>query len=98
SGPTVPAAPPSATAPSPAPTNLPTTSQRQPTPASKASKGSAASRILQRRDLNRDGRLNLVEWRLWQGPKADLKAWDGNGDGELDPAEFQAYLDANPAP
>ncbi len=96
--PTVPAAPPSAPALSPTPTNLPTNSQRQPTSASKASKGSAASRILQRRDLNRDGRLNLVEWRLWQGPKAELKAWDRNGDGELDPSEFQAYLDANPAP
>ena len=98
SSPTVPAAPPSAPTPSPSPTNLTATPRGQPTPASTASKDSAASRVLQRRDLNRDGRLNLVEWRLWQGPKAELKAWDRNGDGELDPEEFQTYLDSNPAP
>jgi hypothetical protein len=94
----VPAAPPSAPTPSPSPTNLTATPRGQPTPASTASKDSAASRVLQRRDLNRDGRLNLVEWRLWQGPKAELKAWDRNGDGELDPEEFQTHLDSNPAP
>jgi len=51
---------------------------------------------LQRRDLNRDGRLNLVEWRLWLGPKAELGAWDRNGDGEIDRTEFQAFAEAHP--
>jgi hypothetical protein len=54
--------------------------------------------VLTRRDLNRDGRLNLVEWRLWRGPKAELKDWDRDGDGHLDPTEFGAFLDANPGP
>ena len=64
----------------------PTAPRGQPAPAS----------TLQRRDLNRDGRLNLVEWRLWLGPKAELRDWDRNGDGEIDRAEFQAFTEANP--
>jgi hypothetical protein len=51
---------------------------------------------LQRRDLNRDGKINIVELRLWLGSKADLKAWDQNGDQELDRQEFQAFFEANP--
>ena len=53
---------------------------------------------LQRRDLNRDGKINIVELRLWLGSKADLKAWDQNGDQELDRQEFQAFFEANPTP
>lgn len=56
--------------------------------------GGSAAQTLQRRDLNRDGRLNLVEWRLWRGPKAELRDWDKNGDGEIDRAEFQAFFEA----
>jgi Ca2+-binding EF-hand superfamily protein len=51
---------------------------------------------LQRRDLNRDGKINLVELRLWLGPKAELREWDQNGDRELDRQEFQAFFEANP--
>jgi hypothetical protein len=58
--------------------------------------GNPASLALQRRDLNRDGKINLVEWRLWQGPKADLRDWDQNGDQELDRQEFQIFFEANP--
>jgi hypothetical protein len=53
---------------------------------------------LQRRDLNRNGKINIVELRLWLGSKADLKAWDQNGDQELDRQEFQAFFEANPTP
>lgn len=42
-----------------------------------------ASLTLKRRDLNRDGKLNLVELRLWLGPTAELRDWDRNGDREL---------------
>ena len=55
-----------------------------------------AALVLQRRDLNRDGKINLVELRLWLGPKAELREWDQNGDRELDRQEFQACFEANP--
>jgi hypothetical protein len=55
-----------------------------------------ATLALQRRDLNRDGKINLVELRLWLGPKAELREWDQNGDRELDRQEFQAFFEANP--
>ncbi len=55
-----------------------------------------AALVLQRRDLNRDGKINLVELRLWLGPKAELREWDQNGDRELDRQEFQAFFEANP--
>lgn len=58
--------------------------------------GGAAVAALRGRDLNRDGRLNLVEWRLWLGPKAELKEWDRDNDGQIDPAECEAFLRANP--
>jgi hypothetical protein len=46
----------------------------------------------QRRDLNRDGRLSLIELRLWQGEKAVLTPHDSNHDGSLDVAETEAML------
>ena len=46
--------------------------------------------ILARRDLNKDGRLNLIEFRLWRGPKAEIKPYDRNGDGHLDAEELEA--------
>lgn len=55
-----------------------------------------AALALQRRDLNRDGKINLVELRLWLGPKAELREWDHDGDRELDRREFQAFFEANP--
>jgi hypothetical protein len=55
-----------------------------------------AALVLQRRDLNRDGKINLVELRLWLGPKAELREWDQDGDRELDRREFQAFFEANP--
>ncbi len=48
--------------------------------------------ILARRDLNKDGRLNLVEWRLWHGPAAEIRGFDTDGDGHLDAAELAAAL------
>jgi len=53
--------------------------------------------MLKRRDLNRDGKLNLVELRLWLGPTAELRDWDRNGDRELDREEFQAFYETQPA-
>lgn len=90
--PTVPDAPSPGPATAPATTNAVTPSRPSTAPASEA------ARVLTRRDLNRDGRLNLVEWRLWRGPKAELKDWDRDGDGHLDPTELGAFLDANPGP
>jgi hypothetical protein len=56
----------------------------------------AAAIMLKRRDLNRDGKLNLVELRLWLGPTAELGDWDRNGDRELDREEFPAFFEAHP--
>ncbi|HTH49605.1 MAG TPA: hypothetical protein VMB21_18975 [Candidatus Limnocylindria bacterium] len=50
--------------------------------------------VLQRRDLNGDGKLNPIEFKLWRGPNADFKAADKNGDGELEAAELEAVLKA----
>lgn len=46
--------------------------------------------ILARRDLNKDGKLNLIEFRLWRGPQAEVKPFDRNGDGQLDADELEA--------
>lgn len=89
-----PAVPPIAT-----PTPTPAISAESPRPAAPptATRAPVApASTLQRRDLNRDGRLNLVEWRLWLGPKAELRDWDRNGDGEVDRTEFEAFTEANP--
>jgi hypothetical protein len=83
---------------SPASAPRPTQPSRTNTPPIPSNRvpGNPASLALQRRDLNRDGKINLVEWRLWQGPKADLRDWDQNGDQELDRQEFQIFFEANP--
>ena len=52
----------------------------------------SAAGILGRRDLNKDGKLNLIEFRLWRGPKAEVKPYDLNGDGLLDLKEIEAIL------
>jgi len=81
------------------PTPTPAISAESPRPAAPptATRAPVApASTLQRRDLNRDGRLNLVEWRLWLGPKAELRDWDRNGDGEVDRTEFEAFTEANP--
>ena len=46
------------------------------------------AQILTRRDLNRDGKLNLIEFRLWRGPTAEVRPYDRNGDGQLDETEL----------
>ena len=48
--------------------------------------------VLARRDLNGDGKLNPIEFKLWRGPDADFKAADKNGDGQIDAAEIAAVL------
>lgn len=48
--------------------------------------------VLARRDLNGDGRLNPLEFRLWRGPGADFGAFDLNHDGQLDAEELKAVL------
>jgi hypothetical protein len=53
-----------------------------------------AAALMERRDLNGDGKLNIVELRLWLGPKAELGAWDRNGDGAIDPTEISAIAAA----
>ena len=92
------ASPNSSNSASPASAPRPTQPPRTNTPTIPSNRvpGNPASLALQRRDLNRDGKINLVEWRLWQGPKADLRDWDQNGDQELDRQEFQIFFEANP--
>jgi hypothetical protein len=85
----------SATASSPTNPRLPPPTNTPSIPGGPASVNPALL-ALQRRDLNRDGKINIVELRLWLGSKADLKAWDQNGDQELDRQEFQAFFEANP--
>jgi hypothetical protein len=48
--------------------------------------------VLQRRDLNGDGRLNAVELRLWRGAELKLADFDRDGDGKLDVGEIVALL------
>ncbi len=66
--------------------NLPETAPAPP-PAADTAAG-----ILARRDLNKDGKLNLIEFRLWRGPKAEIKAYDRDGDGLLNLQEIEAVL------
>lgn len=57
--------------------------------------------ILKKRDLNRDGTLNGVEFKLWLGQKADFRVADVNRDGKVDPVEIRDILrqqDSAPAP
>lgn len=53
--------------------------------------------VIERRDLNGDGKLNAVELRLWRGPDAKLADFDRNGDGSLDRDEVSAMM-ASPKP
>lgn len=53
--------------------------------------------VLAKRDLGKDGLLNAVEFRLWRGPRADFKAADTNGDGQLDAGEIGQLLSTDPA-
>jgi hypothetical protein len=48
--------------------------------------------IMARRDLNRDGTLNLVELRLWLGPEASMEAFDLDGDGKISLEELDMIL------
>ena len=57
--------------------------------------------VLNKRDLNRDGTLNAVEFKLWLGQKADFRVADANRDGKVDATEIRDVLrqqDAVPAP
>ena len=53
---------------------------------------SDANEVLARRDLDGDGRLNPVEFRLWKGDNADFKSADMNQDGFLDAGEVKTLL------
>jgi hypothetical protein len=44
--------------------------------------------VVRKRDLNRDGKLNLIEVRLWLGPAVDWLSLDLDGNGDLGPAEI----------
>lgn len=105
---TVPAPPIAAQIPATVPAASPTGTVSMPLPVAPAARSNGlpvsvargvanpAALVLQRRDLNRDGKINLVELRLWLGPKAELREWDQNGDRELDRQEFQAFFESNP--
>lgn len=48
--------------------------------------------VLQRRDLNGDGKLNAVELRLWRGTELKLTDFDRDRDGKLDLGEVTSLL------
>lgn len=62
------------------------------TPPSNPPAADSAAAILTRRDLNRDGKINLIEFRLWRGPTADVQPFDANGDRQLDLTELEVLL------
>ena len=80
---------PAVTVPSTVPTPTPTP---RPDPAPAETIDAAA--LMERRDLNGDGKLNIVELRLWLGPKTELGVWDRNGDGAIDLTEISAVAAA----
>ena len=44
--------------------------------------------VVRKRDLNRDGKLSLIEVRLWLGASVDWSSLDADGSGDLGPAEI----------
>ncbi len=58
--------------------------------------GETVAEVIARRDLDGDGKLNPIEFKLWRGPTADFKAADKNGDGQVDTAELEAVLKSVP--
>lgn len=83
-------------------TPLPSASAATPSPsdavtAPSPTPGSPVATILAKWDIGRDGRLNLIEFRLWRGPRSDFKAADLNGDGQLDASEIEGVLGIGPS-
>lgn len=58
--------------------------------------GETAAEVMARRDLDGDGRINPVEFKIWKGDGADFKGADSNQDGFLDLTEIEAVLKKNP--
>lgn len=63
---------------------------REEAPTDSLTEPETATEILARRDLDGDGKLNPVEFRLWKGDDADFKVVDLNQDGFLDVSEIEA--------
>lgn len=61
-------------------------------PAEEPAEPTTTEAVMERRDLNGDGKLNALELRLWQGADAAVTAADINGDGVWDRAELAAWL------
>ncbi len=58
-----------------------------------AAEAETPDEVLQRRDLNGDGKLNAVELRLWRGAELKLANFDRDRDGKLDAGEIAALLE-----
>ena len=43
--------------------------------------------VFRKRDLNRDGKLSLIEVRLWLGASVNWASLDLDGNGDLSPPE-----------
>ena len=56
-----------------------------------------AEEVMQRRDLNGDGKLNVVELRLWLGPATELTPWDADHDNAVNVSELARLMSENPA-
>jgi hypothetical protein len=63
-----------------------------PPPAEEPKEPETAEAVMERRDLNGDGKLNAVELRLWLGAEAPVAPADSNGDGVWDRTELAAWL------
>jgi hypothetical protein len=63
-----------------------------PPPAEAPIEPETAEAVMERRDLNGDGKLNAVELRLWLGAGAPVAPADSNGDGVWDRTELAAWL------
>lgn len=88
---------PAAAPPSPPSTASPGAASPTASPTPSPAHVPTVAEILARRDLNRDGRLNRIEFRLWRGPRADIQPYDRDGDGKLDAVELEAVLRDGPA-
>jgi EF hand len=56
--------------------------------------GMTSEEAIRRRDLDGDGRLNRIEFRLWKGATAEFERFDLNHDGFLDATEIEPVLKA----
>ena len=83
--------------PAPAPTTSPTPAPAAPPVASLATPPATfapppLAEILKKRDINGDGKISPLEFKLWVRGQFDFKTFDANNDGFLDGAELDKLI------